>query len=50
MTSVLSGAKQTFVRCDVAAWRMFGLSMAGWNVLVSLGLAGASVLAAVRRR
>jgi disulfide bond formation protein DsbB len=50
MTSVLSGAKQNFVRCDVAAWRMFGLSMAGWNALMSLGLAGASVIAAMRRR
>jgi disulfide bond formation protein DsbB len=34
--------------CDVAAWRMLGLSMAGWNVLVSLGLAKLSALAAAR--
>jgi len=27
------------VRCDEAAWRFLGLSLAGWNVLVSLGLA-----------
>jgi disulfide bond formation protein DsbB len=27
------------VRCDQAAWRFLGLSLAGWNVLVSLGLA-----------
>jgi disulfide bond formation protein DsbB len=26
------------VRCDEAAWRLFGLSLAGYNVLVSLAL------------
>jgi disulfide bond formation protein DsbB len=30
----------SLVRCDEAAWRFLGLSLAGWNVLVSLGLAG----------
>jgi disulfide bond formation protein DsbB len=29
----------SLVRCDEAAWRFLGLSLAGWNVLVSLGLA-----------
>jgi disulfide bond formation protein DsbB len=24
------------VRCDEAAWRLFGISLAGYNVLVSL--------------
>lgn len=33
-------------RCDQAAWRMLGISMAGWNALISLGLAGFSALAA----
>ncbi|MCF8476143.1 MAG: disulfide bond formation protein B [Pseudolabrys sp.] len=28
------------VRCDEAAWRLFGLSLAGYDVLVSLFLAG----------
>ncbi|HVX99225.1 MAG TPA: disulfide bond formation protein B [Pseudorhodoplanes sp.] len=28
------------VRCDEAAWRFLGLSLAGYNVLISLGLAG----------
>jgi disulfide bond formation protein DsbB len=28
------------VRCDQAAWRFLGLSLAGWDVLVSLALAG----------
>lgn len=27
------------VRCDEIAWQMLGISMAGWNVLLSLGLA-----------
>jgi len=34
---LLSGmANQTVVRCDEAAWRLFGLSMAGWNVIASM--------------
>ena len=28
------------VSCTEAAWRFMGLSLAGWNVLISLGLAG----------
>jgi disulfide bond formation protein DsbB len=28
------------VSCTEAAWRFLGLSLAGWNVLISLGLAG----------
>lgn len=35
------------VRCDAIAWSMFGISMAGWNALISLGLAGLWILAAV---
>jgi disulfide bond formation protein DsbB len=27
-------------RCDIAAWRLFGLSLAGYNALISLSLAG----------
>jgi len=30
---------ETVVRCDDAAWRLFGLSLAGYNVLISLALA-----------
>ena len=37
------------VRCDAIAWQMLGISMAGWNVVVSLGLAGLWVAAALRR-
>ena len=27
------------VRCDVAAWRFLGISLAGWNALLSIGSA-----------
>lgn len=30
--------------CDKVAWSMFGISMAGWNMLISLGLAAVSAL------
>src|ERR1700734_3365804 len=38
------------VRCDEAAWRFLGLSLAGYNVLISLALAGVAGLglAAIR--
>lgn len=35
-TNVTVGAP---VRCDAIAWTLFGISMAGWNALLSLGLA-----------
>lgn len=38
--------RQATTSCLDAPWRMLGLSMAGWNALVSLGLAAASFLAA----
>jgi disulfide bond formation protein DsbB len=28
------------VLCDQVAWRLWGISMAGWNAILSLGLAG----------
>ena len=34
------------VRCDVVPWSLFGISMAGYNVLASLGLFVASAIAA----
>ena len=37
------------VRCDEAAWRFVGLSLAGWNVLISLGLAALALVTAARR-
>ena len=38
------------IRCDEAAWRFLGLSFAGWNAVVSLGLAGIALWGATRRR
>ncbi len=35
-----------FVACDEVQWSLFGISMAGYNVLASLGLALASLWAA----
>lgn len=32
------------VRCDVAPWTLFGISLAGWNFLISLLAAGAVFL------
>ncbi|MBL9061962.1 disulfide bond formation protein B [Tabrizicola sp.] len=34
------------VRCDAIAWQMLGISMAGWNAILSLVLAGIWVKAA----
>lgn len=45
--NLLDALKQTnVVRCDEAAWRMFGLSMAGWNVIASALIAFLSLRAA----
>ncbi len=38
------------IQCDEVAWEFLTLSMASWNVLISLGLAGIWMLAAVRYR
>ena len=46
--AMLDGATFKPPSCENAAWRMAGLSMAGWNALVSLGLVGVSALAALR--
>ena len=37
------------ISCTVAAWRLFGISMAGWNALISLTLAGVAVSALARQ-
>ena len=37
------------VRCDDIAWQMFGISMAGWNALLSAALAALWLAAALRR-
>ena len=36
------------VRCDAIAWQLLGVSMAGWNVILSLGLA--AIWATVARK
>ena len=47
LASLLHGAKVSAPHCDEAAWRFLGLSMAGWNVLISLKLAVYSVIFAL---
>jgi disulfide bond formation protein DsbB len=37
------------VRCDEIPWQLAGVSMAGWNAILSLALAGVWMLAALRR-
>jgi disulfide bond formation protein DsbB len=34
------------IRCDEAPWRFLGLSLAGYNALISLALAGLAALGA----
>lgn len=50
MSALLQGAKIKPPACDEALWRFLGLSMAGWNVLISLALAGLSAAAALNER
>jgi disulfide bond formation protein DsbB len=51
MTDFLRELERTrVVSCTEAAWRFLGLSLAGWNVLISLGLAGVATLALVSAR
>ncbi len=38
------------VRCDVAAWRLFGISLAGYNALISTGSAVIGAVMLLRRR
>jgi len=38
------------VRCDEPAWTLFGVSMAGYNALVSIALAAFSLAAALRKK
>jgi disulfide bond formation protein DsbB len=37
------------VSCTEAAWRFLGLSLAGWNVLISLALSAFAAMAAARK-
>lgn len=49
MAALLRGEKLAMPSCEDAAWVFLGLSMAGWNALISLGLVVMSALAALRR-
>ena len=48
MLRFMRGDSKHMVRCDQPAWLFLGLSMAGWNALISLAAAVASALAARR--
>jgi disulfide bond formation protein DsbB len=48
LKALLSGAAHKTPACDEAPWRFLGLSMAGWNCLVSVALVGLSLTAAAR--
>ena len=47
LARLMRGERLAKPRCDVAAWRFLGLSMAGWNALISVKLAGWSIAFAV---
>ncbi len=49
LKALLGGAGSRAPACDVAPGRLFGLSMAGWNFVASVVLAGFSLAAAARR-
>ena len=49
MSALLSGKPQHVVQCDVAAWRLLGLSMAGWNALAALVFTLLSAACALRK-
>ena len=48
LVAMLKGAKIAAPACDKAVWVFLGLSMAGWNAVISLGLSVASGFAALR--
>lgn len=50
LKDLMAGSSVRRPACDQAAWVFAGLSMAGWNAVISLGLAALSVGAARRER
>ena len=50
MEALAGGAPVRAISCDEAAWVFLGLSMAGWNALISLGLAAFGTAVALKRR
>lgn len=49
LVAMLKGGAVKAPSCDKPAWIFLGLSMAGWNALVSLGLAAASLASGLRK-
>jgi disulfide bond formation protein DsbB len=49
LKALLSGSGAKTPACDQAPWVFLGLSMAGWNCLISAGLVGLSLTAAARK-
>ncbi len=49
LVAMLKGDKIKPPACDKAAWIFLGISMAGWNALISLGLAIAALTAGLRK-
>jgi len=49
MSALLTSKPQHIVQCDVAAWRLLGVSMAGWNALAALALTLVSAVFAARK-
>ncbi len=49
LVAMLKGVKIAAPSCDKAVWIFLGLSMAGWNAVISFGLAIASFFAALRK-
>lgn len=47
-TSLEDILRVPLVRCDQVQWSLFGISMAGWNAIISLG--GAALIALLARR
>ncbi|HLK26439.1 MAG TPA: disulfide bond formation protein B [Caulobacteraceae bacterium] len=47
---LMRGGRFNIPRCDEAAWRLLGISMAGWNTLISAGLAAWTAAWVARER
>jgi disulfide bond formation protein DsbB len=50
LAAFMSGVQAHTVQCDQAAWTMLGISMAGYNAIISLGLVVLSLIAARKDR
>lgn len=48
IAAMMAGAEIKAPQCDVVVWRFLGLSMAGWNAVISGGLALLSLIASLR--